>query len=239
MSELDISGLKQVGEFSNTYLNQRRLVRSAKNPMDKCTIVSIYPKEINELKVTIEPGKFHIDPGTYEKPSILVVGASSWWKELDLQQPMLEFPVSSIQIAESVIKDYCNGMLGCDMSSAMPGLFFALGELNVMEIKMKYKSKIEETNKKQNNWFDILIRLADSLWARTNGNPLVIMDDMRIAARALNMEHKPWYGAFEAPKMDKCKYCGNLRNPLFPICPSCRAIDMDNPLAKEIKFAVA
>src|SRR5260221_14409158 len=139
-------------EFTGSLLNNRRLIRSTKNPMDKCTIVSIFPKDIDETKHTIEPGKFHIKAGTYENPSILVVGSSSWWKDIDVDQPMLEIPVSSIQIADSVIKDYCNGMLGCNMGDCMPGLFFILGESNVMEIKMKYKKKIEETNEKQNNW---------------------------------------------------------------------------------------
>src|SRR5712664_3042305 len=99
-------------EFTNTFLNSRRLIRAQKNPMDKCTIVSIFPKVIDEYKHTIEPGKFHIDSGSYENPSTLIVGSSSWWKDIDIDQPMLEIPVSSIQIAESVVKDYCNGMVG-------------------------------------------------------------------------------------------------------------------------------
>ena len=53
---------------------KRRLIRSARNPMDKCTIVSIFPKEINEIKHTIEPGRFVIPPGTFEKPAVLTVG---------------------------------------------------------------------------------------------------------------------------------------------------------------------
>src|SRR5258708_6443678 len=77
-------------EFTNTMLNSRRLIRQHKNPMDRCTIVSIFPKEINEVKYTIEPGRFHISPGTFENPSVLTVGSSSWWKDIDVDQPMLE-----------------------------------------------------------------------------------------------------------------------------------------------------
>jgi hypothetical protein len=54
--------------------------------MDKSTIVSIYPKEINEVKHTIEPGRFHLKPGKPDSPSLLVVGSSSWWKEIDEEQ---------------------------------------------------------------------------------------------------------------------------------------------------------
>lgn len=225
-------------EFTSQLLNKRRMVRSVKNPMDRCTIVSIFPKEIDEVKHTIEPGKFHIPSGTYESPAILVVGSSSWWKDYDADQPMLEIPNSSIQIADSVIKDYCNGMLGCNMGDAMPGLFFALGEHTVMEIKMKYKSKLDEMKVKQDNWYRILVRLADSLWARTAGNPLAIWDEMRLAARSLNLNDKPWLKDFQMAELVKCVACGNMRNPLYPICPTCKHIDMNNPLSKDLKFAV-
>jgi len=235
---MEIGDLRQVGEFSNSFLNNRKMIRSMKNPMDKCTIVSILPKEINEVKYTIEPGKFHIEPGTYENPSILVVGPSSWWREIDLDQPMLEIPTSSIQIADSVIKDYCNGMLGCNMESAMPGLFFVLGVQSVMEIKTKYKDKLDETKAKQDNWYNVLVKLADSLWARTNGNPLTISDEMRMAARSLNYDNKAWLKDFQISELIRCIGCGGMRNPEYPICPSCKLIDPTHPMAKDLKFAV-
>lgn len=223
---------------ANQQFNNRRLIRATKNPMDRCTIVSILPKAIDETKHTIEPGRFHIPAGTYEEPSILVVGSSSWWKDIDQDQPMLEIPVSSIQIADSVIKDYCNGMLGCDMGSAMPGLFFVLGEHKAIEIKMKYKSKLEETRAKQDNWYKILVRLADSLWARANGNPLVISEEMRLAARSLNFNDKAWLKDFTTVEMVKCKACGTLKHPDYPVCPICKAVDLTHPSAKDLKFAV-
>jgi hypothetical protein len=227
---------RPIGEPVN--LNSRKLIRSTKNPMDQCTIVSILPKEINEVKHTIEPGRFHIEPGSPEHPKVLVVGASSWWREIDLDQPMLEIPVSSIQVAHSVIVDYCNGMLECDMADCMPGLFFVMGVETPESIKTKYKSKLEETKAKQNNWYTKLVRVADSLWARSAGNPLCIADDMRIAARSLNLDSKPWLTDFQAPQLSKCKACGGLRNEAYPICPTCKVIDSTHPLAKDLKFAV-
>lgn len=232
---MDTSNLRQVGEFSQ--LAKRPLVRSIKNPMDKCTVVSIYPKDISETKCTIEPGIFQLKAGTYENPSLLVVGASSWWKDIDAEQPMVEIPNGSIQIAESIIKDYSNGLLGCNMSDAMPGLFFVLGSVSVVEIKSKYKIKLDEVKIKQDNWYKILVKLADSLWARAGGNPLAISDDMRLAARSLNLNDKPWLKDYNIMEMIKCKACGSLKNPMFPVCPTCRAIDGDHPMAKDLKFA--
>lgn len=228
------AGHRQVGVFTPS----RPMIRSVRNPMDKCTIVSILPKEIREKKVTIEPGVFNIAPGTYEKPATLVVGPSSWWRDIDVDQPMLEIPVSSVQIAESVIKDYCNGIIGCNMADSMPGLFFVLGEKTVDEVKKEYFSKLMEVKKKQENWFRILIKLADSLWARSNGNPLVIANEMRLAAQALGENNKPWIKDFTHVELIPCIACGNMRNPLYPICGSCKNIDLKHPQAKELKFAV-
>lgn len=227
---------RQVGEFVN--LSSRKVIRSMKNPMDRCTIVSILDKDILEFKHTIEPGRFHIPAGTYDKPSTLVVGPSSWWREIDLDQPMLEIPVSSISIAESVIRDYCNGMLGCNMSSNMPGLFFVMGEVKSIDIKLKYKDKLDEIKAKQDNWFKVLVRLADSLWSRANGNPLTISDEMRLAARSLNMNDKIWLKDFQTVEKVPCDGCGNLNNPLYPVCPVCKAVNKNSPGAADLKFAV-
>ncbi len=225
-------------EFTAPSMSKRKAIRAQTNPMDRCTIVSIFPKEIQEDKVTIYPGRFTIPAGTMEEPGILVVGSSSWWKDYDFEQPLLEIVNSSIQISESIIKDYCNGMLGCNMGDSMPGLFFVLGEHTKIEIKMKYKQKLEEVNSKQNNWYRILVRLADSLWSRTAGNPLAIWDEMRVAARSLNLNDKPWLKDFQQAELTRCKACGNMRNEAYPICPTCKYIDVNHPLAKELKFAV-
>src|SRR3972149_7969365 len=99
---------RAVGEISN--LN-RRTIRSIPNPMDKGTVVSIYPKNITEIKHTIQPGRFHIPAGSYANPSFLVVGPSSWWRDVGPHEPLLEIPTSAVQIANSIVIDYYNGLL--------------------------------------------------------------------------------------------------------------------------------
>lgn len=223
-------------EFTNSLLN-RRVTRSVRNPLDRCTIVSIYPRDIIEVKHTIEPGRFLIPAGTFEEPGILVVGSSSWFKDFDPDQALLEIPNSSIQIANSVINDYSNGMIGVTPEMG-PGLFFVLGAATTIEIKAKYKTELERSKEKQIRWYQILVRLADSLWARSNGNPLVIFDDARLAARSLHYDDKPWLKDFQAIQRTPCRFCGNLRDPAYPICGQCKAIDPDHPLSKTVKFAV-
>lgn len=229
------TGLRQVGEYAPS---RRHTISAIKNPMDKSTIVSIFPKEIDEVKYTIEPGRFHINPGTYESPSLLVVGSSSWWMDTDIDRPLQEIPVSSVAIANSVINDYCNGLLGCNMGDSMPGLFFIPGEISLSKIKVEYGIRLAEAKIHQDNWYKILVRLADSLWARANGNPLVISDEMRLAARSLNFNDKVWLKDYVTAEMIKCFACGSLKDPNYPVCPSCRAVDMKHPTAKDLKFAV-
>jgi hypothetical protein len=225
-------GARQVGEF----MQPRSLVRSIRNPMDKATIVSIYPREINDVKETIQPGKFKLPPGSFETPSITIVGPSSYWRDIDVEQPLLEIPVSATQIAESIITDYCNGYLAVSIGDAMPGLFYVPGALTIKEIKDKYSLDLTQAKFRQDKWYNILIRLADSLWARGNGNPLVIWDEMRMAARELGRD-KPWLKDFQLQEMVRCFACGQMRNPDFPICQFCKNVDMSHPRAKDIKIA--
>lgn len=225
---------------------KRRTIRGPVNPLDKATVVSIYPKEILEKKPTIQPGTFHILPGSPAKPTVLVVGPSSWWRDIDEDQPLLEIPVSAIQIAESIVKDYCNGILGCDMNEQMPGLFYVPGgkmdaklnvdtEATLAWVQKEYAGELKKAEKRQNNWYSLLVKMADSLWARSNGNPLAISDDMRMAARELNLTQvKDWMKDFQMVDMVRCKACGSLKNPLYPICASCHFPDPDHPMTAKL-----
>lgn len=218
--------------------NNRRMIRSVPNPMDKSTIVSIYPGTINSVNHTVFPGRFTVNPGTYEKPSILTLGQSSWWRELDDEQPYVEIPVSSISMADSIIKDYCNGLLECNMGDARPGLFFVPGEFTLDQIKKDHKAELDQANIFQQNWFLGLTRLADTLWNQFQGNPRVISDTMKMAAKELNLEDKPWLKDFTMVSMVKCIACGALRNPQYPMCANCKTI-VDKDLAKKLALNIA
>lgn len=223
-----------------TWMNNNRMTsRAPINPMDKATIVSIYPREIDEVKHTIYPGRFVIPPGTKENPGILVVGPSSWWREIDIEQPLLEIPMSAIVIADSIIKDYCNGIFGVNMGDTMLGLFYVSGEHNSAIVKKNFSGELDKAEYRQKRWYSFLVEAADSLWARSNGNPLVISNDMKMAARELgHHETKDWMKHHHMVEMVRCKACGSLKNPMFPVCQSCKAID-DPARAKELGLQFA
>jgi len=237
-----------VGAFPGMNVFKRRQIKAPINPYDKATVVSIYPKPIKEYKCTIQPGLFEIDPGTPDKPTILIVGPSSWWREIDDDQPLLEIPVSAIAIAESIVKDYCNGVFGCDMDSVMPGLFYVPGAkvndknepdypATLKWIQTEYAKALATAVAKQKNFWSLLVRHADSLWARSNGNPLALSDDMRLAARQLGLNTKDWLKDFQAVDMVRCKACGALKNPDYPVCAQCHFPDPEHPMTAQILAA--
>ena len=218
---------------------KRKTIRAPVNPMDKSTVISIFPKNVPpERKPTIQPGIFHVQYGTYENPSCLVIGPSSWWKEIDENQPLLEIPQSSIVIADSIVKDWANGIVGCDMGENMPGWFYLPGEWTARKLHEEKQEYLDEAHRKQKNWYKVLVQMADAMWARSNGNPLTISDEMRLAARELNFTNRDWLKDAEVMELVRCKACGHLKNPLYPVCPNCKAID-DPDRAKELGLVFA
>lgn len=202
----------------------KRTIRGEVNPFDKATIVSIFPKEIDEKKETIQPGRFIIPPGSREKPGTLVVGPSSWWREIDEHQPLLEIQTAAVVVARSVVDDYCNGLFAVSQG-AKPGLLYFAGELNQSKILSEHASILNDAAVNQRRWYSNLVRSADALWARSNGNPAAINEDMRMAARELGISDKDWLKNFKAVEMVRCKACGHLKNPDFPVCSNCRYVD--------------
>jgi hypothetical protein len=230
--------MSQVGEFPGMQHMNRRTIRAPINPLDKSTIVSIFPKEIVEKKVTMQPGVFVIPPGTLEKPSLLIVGPSSWWRDVDIDQPLLELPVSSIQVADAVVNDYRNSVLASDGNTMMPGIFYVPGEHSLEGIRKDYAPLILKAAAAQKKWFLEQVRIADILWARSLHNPLSISDDSRLACAQLNIKNKEWLGDMQQAELVKCVACGSLRNKDFPICQTCKAI-VDPELAKKLNLTFA
>jgi len=232
MSQVGVPG------FTTARDAKRRTIRQRVNEMDKSTVVSIFPLAIDEKKWTISPGRFMIPPGSFKDPQLLVVGPSSWWKDTGWDEPILEIPTHSGLIAESIVRDYCNGIPECNMGNQMPGLFYIPGEITKTEVQTKFASLLSDANTKQRKWFDALIRLADSLWSRTNGNPRAISDIMRLAAKEMGQETREWIAGFEYVGMVRCVACGAFRDPNFPICRECKAI-VDPEKAKSLNLTFA
>lgn len=209
---------------TNAFADTRRMVvPQPVNPLDKTTLFSIFPKEIVETKLTVFPGYFVIPAGTVEKPSRLVVGASSWWREIFEADQILEIPIHSVMMAKSIVDDWANSQFFATADKG-PGLFFLPGELTVEKAQKDFPAAFKMAHERQNRWFLALVNAADQLWARTNGNPLAIDDNMRLSAKMLGLDNKEWLQNFEAVQTARCVACGTMRNPAFPVCATCGAV---------------
>lgn len=228
-----------VGSFPGTESQLRRTVRAPVNPMDKSTVVSIFPRSYDHVIPTVTPSRYPVPAGSYDNPATLIVGPASWWKEVDEHQPLLEIPCGSNQVADSIVKDHCNGLVGCDMVNSMPGIFWLPGEITVAVLKVSYRAQLDVARTKQHKFWEVLIKYADTFWARTSGSPLSISTEMRIAAHELGLDtSKDWMKDFAMMAKINCKACGSPVTPGYPVCGNCKAI-VDPEKAKElgIKFA--
>jgi hypothetical protein len=124
------------------------------------------------------------------------------------------------------------------MGDMMPGLFYLPGEYTVNKLQTDHAAMLHSALAKQKKWFLELIRIADILWSRSNGNPLSISEDARLACRELNISSKPWLGDHQQAELVRCVACGSLRNALFPICQTCKAV-ADPELAKKLNLTFA
>lgn len=232
--------MSSVGAGFGTARPKSRLHRIPKNPMDRCTIISIAPFEIKEFKHTLFPGTFVIPKASPDQFSMLVIEPSSWFKE-QIDGPMLEIMCSSMQVAESIIKDYCNGLVKYTNGVSSPGLFYLLGEFNEVTAALhpEFKSKMATAREQQTNWFKELVKMADVDWSRTDGNPLSIANDSRIAAQLLGVDkNKSWMQDHVTYEKINCPACGHLVNPIFPVCPNCRNV-INMAKAKELNLVFA
>lgn len=233
--------------LSALLVNDARLTKAPVNPLDVCTLVSVFPKEIKEVKVAIFPGKLFIPAVKNPKENFELVHIypASWWKEMEEKMPWLEIVTSSMVMAESWINDY-SAQLGVEKGVKGPGLFYIPGKFNKTSI-LTYKNDnvtfdilLNNARTKQELFFRELVHLADVMWARTNGNPISISDDARMAAEYLGVsKHKAWMQDFKSFELTNCKACGHMINPLFPVCANCKAI-VNEDRAKElgIKFSL-
>lgn len=213
-------------------INSPTLIRGPVNPADLATIFSIYPQEVVEVKHTVMPSIYRIPSGTKDNPSRLVVGTGSWWRQLNPDEPLLEIPCGATQIAGAVVDDYNSSRIGVNVGNAVPGLFYLPGNISVDVLRKDFTAELVKAVDKQLNWFKELVRMGDSLWARTNGNPISIDDTMKLAAKELGQQRE-WLRVTQRMDMIACVACGNLRNPTYPICPHCKAV-VDKDKAKEL-----
>lgn len=225
------------GGFPSMKELNRRAIRGPVNPLDKSTVISIYPKPIVFRNCTLQPGRWELAAGSIEHPAFMTIGPSSWFKDVGPDEPLIEIVQSSVQIGESLVRDYVNGMFAVSPGVAEPGLFFIPGEINEDKLRGEYKNLLTAALARQMAYYRTLVKFADSLWARSNGNPLAINDEMRLAGKTLGSHDRDWMKDHANVGMVPCFACGEFKHPEYAICKACHSIDPNHPKAKFIQRA--
>lgn len=239
---IDLGIRPEVGSVGKKVIHQL-----PKNPRDKTTIVSVYPREIVDIKPTLFPGRFVIPAAPDNDFSLLVLESSSYYQASRIEkQPPNEFQVLSNVLAESIIKDSIPTM-NLVSANARPGVFHIPGaydKISILKYVDDYTGKTFEqllTNARtqQRAYFTLVIDEADYFWAKTNGDPRSIPADAKLAVRIFGLEKsKPWMSNHIAADNSPCPACGEMINKIYPVCKFCHNV-IDKEKAKELDLVFA
>lgn len=173
-----------------------------------CTVVSIVPYAIKEVKPQIIPGYFQIPPAREGQIQCLPIGESIHWMESPYKgTPPIKLTETSKAIAKSIVNDFIEAQLAVD-SDAAPGLFWVEGHYKAAGIKKDFETRLEEAYKRQNKWFVNLVRIAEDDWARAHQHN-AISDIQRYAAKAIGAKVE-WLSITMDAMQIQCPLCKEL-----------------------------
>lgn len=246
MDTITSSGYKSEAGMTVGSIGKRVISLLPRNPMDKTTIVSVYPREIVDIKPTLFPGRFVIPAARLGEFSLLIIEGASYFIPSQIEkQPPTEVQVNSMMLAESILHDSIPAM-NLVTSSSRPGVFCIPGEWNEKSI-LKYRHAdgrsfdelLSLARVWQQEYWTRVIDEADYFWSKSSGNPKTIPEDAKMAAKILGVEKvKPWMHNVVASELVNCRACGEMVNPAYPVCRFCHA-HLDPKKIKDLDIVFA
>ena len=197
---------------------------------DVSTVVSIMPFRFYEPKPGCFPNLWVIEAVKKGEFQVLYVENVCTWEYIDEQRGSRQYPISSKEFAEALVKDSIRSMMAYDVN-AHPGLMVLNGRFSKEDIKNKLGHLIKELNDKQNLWFKTLVELADADFAETHSVKF-ITEHQKLACTALGLKRE-WNidifteGTKECPacisvvpaRATVCRYC-QTKIDFVPVVPS-------------------
>lgn len=207
--------------------------------MESATLISICPCTIREQK-PILPSEFYLDKGSFEKPTILLVGkgindiyVGEGRGQAGPERSVIRVPVEADVIAAAVVVDWIEAQYGIILPDAIPGFFWMPGHVTVASIG----TKLIEANEHQNLWFKNLVKLADDDWNKFRQHK-TISDIQRYACNSLKLE-RPWLLDNEiVMALSECPSCFEKVNPKAIVCSHCQYV-LDEERHKAMTYARA
>lgn len=201
-----------------------------------CTVVSLVPFPIREVKPGLIPGTFEIPAAQNETPTCITVDKAMHYVYLDETRGSLQVRDSPDEVARSIVDDFVNSQL-CISEDCRPGLFYLVGNYTPVEVKAKFKDRLEDEIRIQRNWLQAIARMADDDWNKYHQHN-VVSDFQRIAAKLLSWrpEDHPWMSNRTVAESNRCPSCMTLTDKGVVVCPNCKAI-LDPEKYKTLQFA--
>lgn len=190
------------------------------------TMVSYVPFKVRTESPTVLPPFFELEPSDTVKPVTAQVPEDAFfWYDPGLDRPKIKTPVPALEFANGVIRDYQASQMVVGADSA-PALFYVEG---YYEPQKKHAEITAEALRKQRNWFSDLVKQADVDFIGSKGNPFVVSDLARRAARLINVQRQ-WLDV--DTQNTQCPVCRDIIHPLAIVCRSCGAVINKEEYAK-------
>lgn len=195
------------------------------------TIVSLQPFAIKESRPGLSPGEFDLAPGSPEEPQFLVVRKGQIRM---MDQDFRPFLVDEdpMKIAEDVCMGHNSSLIGYG-PDASAAVFAVPGECTTKDkLLREHKKQYDEAVKKQNEYFKVIIGMADDDWKRSR-QLRHIGDLHRAAARFMSVDRE-WLQT-DIGSQTKCPACMSTVSKLAAVCFACQAI-LDEQKYAKLKF---
>lgn len=189
-----------------------------------CTIVSMLPYELNEVKPQIQPGAFLMPPAARGDFNILTIERAERPFYVDYQRGNIMIPEDPEVVAKSVVNDHIKATVNVT-DGAHPGLFYINGLKTKDQIKKENSTELLACGKVQDAWFSRLVKAADDVWQRFRRHN-TISDQHRFACKMLGLKRE-WAEELKAENTIQCMYCTSLISAKALVCPTCRLPQLD------------
>jgi len=193
------------------------------------TLISLLPFDLVEAKPGLNPNEYIIKKSEDNKIGLTIIPNNIFY--LINPDPLadakdtrnIKVPVPAIEVAQSIINDYVNALLGVNPPEAVPGLVAVSGDYtDKKEVGIKFMKEIMFARTNQNNWFRNLVDMADDSWSKTH-SPISISDLQRFACRSLELK-RDWLNPLPSEQVEKCPVCKNPINLGALKCVACNHI---------------
>lgn len=206
--------------------------------MSTATVVSVcnYP-----VGPEFKPGLF---PRTYEIPAatghftdsfvpgVLII-EDGFHDIPQLDYKTIRVTVPAIEIARSVVNDYCTAQLQVS-EVALPGMFALDSGYQASEVVVMFENELGAALERHTAWCRNLVKMGDDLW-NISKQSRHISTTMRNAAKFLQLQRE-WLSDATPIMTAKCPACFSIIEQGASICKHCHAV-LDKERAAQFSLA--